>query len=997
MSEHSGSRLLAFDLELRRRAAAPGGSLALLADGLTAELAPLLQRALPIPERKARLTRVGGRCPTHGDLLEFDPYAPHVHHCVRCGRDYTGAEHDDWWAMGAQLWTVERAVHAAVLFLLRGDQEHAALGARILSELTDRYESWPNQDNVLGPSRPFFSTYLESIWLLNACHALDLLETANAPGIEPLARRVKRGLIARSAGLIMGFPEGASNRQVWNEVAILSAMSVMDQDEAFDRRLDGDGGLWSLMADGLLDDGTWYEGENYHLFAHRGLWYGAEMMRARTARGHVDCELPPELDARYAAGFVTPFLGVLPDDTFPSRRDSKYAVSIRQWRIAEWCELGFAHSGDIRLAGVLSRLYARDPASPDAGASSGETAAFTTERARSTADAERSAPATPLSRASLGWRALLMADIDAPPPATWESASMVLSAQGLAVIRRDEGRTYVALEGGHTGGDHGHPDRLSLTLQTGAHRWLDDPGTGSYVDRTLHWYRSTLAHAAPLVDGASQQRRPSTLLAFEDRGGAGWVSKRVEGLAPAVCMIRTVVVGDGYLVDLLEWTSERERHVTLPIAGTASVREGESAFASAWSAARLHGAGGLEDGFDWVERAESRDVAPGGMLVLDGASHTGSDSDSACLWYAVPAAEAAATLFRGTVPGPPGCGAVQRHWLTARGTSGRVVGVWSWAAGRKDAGVASVAFGEADQPLVTVTTRDGTRAEHRRAQHGWHIDLIAGSARSSIDLEELVPDASRSGIDTTNVGSHGGNDPDTPNDEFDVAPQDGMFADYDVPLVDPAGLAEPPDADPGGPIDDALMLPLGSGHYLRTEQSWTEAGEPTAMLQLARTEEYFIVDVDAATGPVVAPEPSADGTMQNPLDNERADVNADGVQWYLGRPDEGRWSASGLCVPVSTAHDSTRPRTHRLSGGGEMEPACSWTPTEDGWAMRLVWRVASLPVDDDGCIAFDLVINERPAERERRRGQLALSGGGTFAYLRGDRQDPAKAVVVAVT
>ena len=37
----------------------------------------------------------------------------------------------------------------------------------------------------------------------------------------------------------------------------------------------------------------------------------------------------------------------------------------------------------------------------------------------------------------------------------------------------------------------------------GSARWLDDMGTGSYVDPSLHWYRSTLAHNAPLLDGKS--------------------------------------------------------------------------------------------------------------------------------------------------------------------------------------------------------------------------------------------------------------------------------------------------------------------------------------------------------------------------------------------------------------------------------------------------------------------------------------------------------------
>jgi hypothetical protein len=60
--------------------------------------------------------------------------------------------------------------------------------------------------------------------------------------------------------------------------------------------------------------------------------------------------------------------------------------------------------------------------------------------------------------------------------------------------------------------------------------------------------------------------------------------------------------------------------------------------------------------------------------------------------------------------------------------------------------------------------------------------------------------------------------------------------------------------------------------------------------------------------------------------------------------------------------------------------------------MRLVWQRAQLPIDAAGMLSFDVIVNERPADRERRRGQLALSGGGEFGYLRGDRQDPACAI-----
>src|SRR6185437_13500138 len=119
----------------------------------------------------------------------------------------------------------------------------------------------------------------------------------------------------------------------------------------------------------------------------------------------------------------------------------QYGISLRQWRFAESCELGLARRDDARLRGALWELYEHSPvAHRDTGLS----------------------------------------------PAPVKSA--LLDSQGIAVLRRDAGRVYAALDYGHSGGGHGHPDRLNLLIAVGADRWLDDAGTGSYVDPTLFWY-----------------------------------------------------------------------------------------------------------------------------------------------------------------------------------------------------------------------------------------------------------------------------------------------------------------------------------------------------------------------------------------------------------------------------------------------------------------------------------------------------------------------------
>ena len=46
---------------------------------------------------------------------------------------------------------------------------------------------------------------------------------------------------------------------------------------------------------------------------------------------------------------------------------------------------------------------------------------------------------------------------------------------------------------------------------------------------------------------------------------------------------------------------------------------------------------------------------------------------------------------------------------------------------------------------------------------------------------------------------------------------------------------------------------------------------------------------------------------------------------------------------------------------------------------------------------MNMVINEMYPWRERRAGQLVLSGGGGWVYLRGDRERPDRAIVAEVS
>ncbi len=880
---------------LRSRDNVARGPLEPLAKSLADDLEPLLTRELFFPSEKAVLSREGGRCARDGTLLEFDPFEPNEHRCPKCGEVYRGELHYRFWIYWYQLWLAERAVHAAALAALGADV-FAPLASRILEGYVERYETYPNVDNVLGPTRLFFSTYLESIWLLQICFAIDFLGDA----AEELGGRVRDRIIAPSRAIIAEHDEGASNRQVWNAAALLASARLLGDVTGADAAVYGSSGLLSHLANGLLPDGTWYEGENYHLFAHRGLWYGVTMAERAAL------ELPNVLIDRFERGFTTPFATALPDFTLPSRRDSQYAVSLRQWRFAEHCELGLARRDDPLLASALRRMYSADIPHRDTG------------RSRSSADVERNAPASALTRADLSWRALLFARpelpvADAPPP-----QSVLLDSQGIAVFRRDDARVYAALDYGHSGGGHGHPDRLNLLLAVGDVRWLDDFGTGSYTDPSLHWYRSTLAHNAPFLNGQSQARVHGELIAYDERDSVGWIVAVANGIAPDAHAVRTLVMTPTYAVDAVVWRADRPIIFDLPLHADLRVERAPDAL----KPSPIAGGDGLEDGFRFLRDTRAQSVPADETVVAravksDASLDVFATSDRATEW------------FEAVAPGAPGSGDHTFRVVRALAQDGQICFVWSWAGD-----VTGVAFGD----TIRVTLADGTVHIHEPTDDGWRVDLGTGE----VELDGLIEPSLEAPAVT-----------------------------YEAPM--PPGMTLPLS-------DQPLVIELGEAHYRRSEQSWRDAGEPAATIALAWSGRSFDVTVDVPRSDLTFIQAGA----ENPFDNEYADINGDGVQLFLRT---NRGYTGWLLVPDA---DSDAVRARQIEGWtSPWEVDARWERQANGYRMAISVP-GELPPE-----AFDVVVNEMPRGRVRRRGQLVVSGGaGEFTYLRGDRHDPRRLIAL---
>jgi hypothetical protein len=295
-----------------------------------------------------------------------------------------------------------------------------------------------------------------------------------------------------------------------------------------------------------------------------------------------------------------------------------------------------------------------------------------------------------------------------------------------------------------------------------------------------------------------------------------------------------------------------------------------------------------------------------------------------------------AILYRATAPGAPGKGPTT--FLLARVLAGvdtawlRVL--WSWSRDVEKIWL------EPSGAFTAVERRDGS---HDRLQHipeGYRIERIVGEGRRIIRL---------SGLTTPRPAA---------SEKESKAPQ-RPFAELVF----------------GSPI----VFDLGGDDYRRSEETWDEAGRPTAHVRIACTPNELALDVTVHKAGTLTFVP--EGAV-NPYDNEHPDVNGDGVQFYLA---DRRGAHAWMLVPEADGAESGKVRVRVIDGSQSPLVNASWHPVAGGYALSVRLPIAVSPHRQ---ITLGVVVNEKPAGRERRRGQLVLGGArGEFVYLRGDRED----------
>jgi hypothetical protein len=902
--------LSAAELETRKEELKEAPDLRSLLDRLILRAAPVLTRMPMVPAEKALLSSDGGFCPDDGAGLEFDPWSPHEHRCPRCGRGFSGDRHDRAWARFQHLWLAERAAHLATIAALGDRDDAAARASEILGCYAERYLQYPNRDNVLGPSHLFFSTYLESIWLANFLAAATLLRECGRLDQE-LADAV--GAVADEAANLIGeFDEGFSNRQTWHNAALAAVAVWFEDEELATRAVESPTGVIAHLVRGFGEDGMWYEGENYHLFALRG-----ELLAMNWARqAGVDLLADPRLAERLETALRAPALTALPDHTFPARKDSRFAVSLAQPMYLELWEVGLGRLGGepSGLAGWLGELYAAPP--PAA------------ERFDSYLhEAGEPAPTRPRSRADLSWWSLLEMAPSLPHDVpAWNPGNVLLESQGLPILRT--GTRYTSLECGVYGGGHGHPDRLHLTLHADGRHWLADPGAGSYVARDLLWYRSTLAHNAPRLDGVSQPVADATCDAFDTQGDWGWAQGSFGQLT------RTLVAGPRYLLDLVDLSATDEHLLELPWHLDGRV---EIVSPGSWTADTL------EDEF--VSDVERFVPATEGALVLQARADNGAPALRVHLLFQ-------GELLRAQAPGRPGSSQRVAFYLArARGRNLRLVATLEPSGSPMLQGLRlSGEVIEADGP-------DGSE-RHLPIADGWDVTLPAGTVRLRGRRQATAP----------------------------VRP----LIDLNRPVpVDGVALHahEPPSLD--GSLDgfdaDQPMVLDHEDQYRRSEEPYPGPDEFSASVVANWDADALYLGIEVVKQDVV---PRDDDAPALHLDNEPDDIHADGVQLYLRPGPEA--PVYGFLVALAGESGEIRVRpTGGTTGRSDMVQG-SWQRTESGYGLTLAIAIPEWQPRSGDTIDFDILINRAKPDRLRRAGQLVWSGGGGWVYLRGDRQDPAR-------
>jgi hypothetical protein len=456
-------------------------------------------------------------CPEHGVRLSYDIERPNEHYCPAGKHHVRGEKLDAYWRATTLRTLVDAARDLATVYAVEGDSSCARAASRILVSFGEYYEKYVAEKK---PPRLMWQTLDEATYILPAVAAYELIYDSEVLSLKDRSI-IEEKWFRPTAEFLRSQTRIIHNIHCWQNSALLCLGLVLKDNSLVDFALnDPRSGFRRQIAEGVLDDGMWYECSfGYHFYTISAL----ENTIIPAANNGID--ISTEL-VKVKKMFLLPILCADRHFELPSPNDGSGGRLLDKTGAYELAYSLFPD--EARFGGVLQLNYLE-------------------------------------SASGRRGRNVLFYGRDELPKAGLnpERESVNSEASGLAVLRawRGDGYLYAAMDYGPQGGGHGHPDKLNVILSGLGQMFSPDLGSAGYGLK-IHgsWYRQSLSHNVIVVDRQSQRPSAGKLTDFRGTGDVQWVSARADEAYPGVRWQRTVFLCDeGYFVVADSLESEDQR------------------------------------------------------------------------------------------------------------------------------------------------------------------------------------------------------------------------------------------------------------------------------------------------------------------------------------------------------------------------------------------------------------------------------------------------------
>ncbi len=474
------------------------------------------------------------QCPTHATKLTFDESKPHEHACSVDGEVHRGPKLDEAWVALFSRAVVNDLRDCAFAHAAFGDDRHLQRARSILNKWAELYPGYVPHGTHAGKGLCMGQSLDEAVWVIDFGQAYDLVRD-RLPADE---REAIETHVLRRCGdhLLTQLFNNVHNIECWHLAGLAIVARLLRDDRYFAPALRGEFGMSRQLKEGFLDDGWWWEGSpHYH-------YYALDAVQALVSAAGVD-QLEPDALARLRLAYDVALDMARADASIPSLNDGWIDCARPGWmdRNADFYEWASHSLGGTHYDEVLANAYASG------------------------------------SRKRQSLAAMLYGRDELPASRPPRRKSVLQQASGYGILRHSApaGEVWAMLKFGPHGGGHGHPDKAALLLHAFGQPLSDDLGTPGYgIAMNKSWYRTTLAHNAPLIDGVNQPPAAGRLIAFQPTEGrefgvvdveTAWTD---EGPYAGVTIRRALIlrpIDAPYLIDVVRITAPGKRTVDLPL------------------------------------------------------------------------------------------------------------------------------------------------------------------------------------------------------------------------------------------------------------------------------------------------------------------------------------------------------------------------------------------------------------------------------------------------